>query len=213
MISIMCRTGALWQVDLQSREGALNMKAILVVAALAFFVPAIASGQTVNHDHMKPGGHAGMMGNGALPRETGQSAFAAIQDIVDLLSANPATDWSRVDIEALRQHLIDMNNVTLGAIVDVKQLDGSLQFSVTGEGPVGESIKRMVVAHAAAMNGIDGWKYAAKESATGAILSVTPPDLASMVKLRALGFIGIMSLGMHHQQHHWMLATGMQPHE
>lgn len=189
------------------------MKAILVVTALAFFVPAIASGQTVNHDHMKPGGHAGMMGKGALPRETGQSAFAAIQEIVVLLSANPATDWSRVDIEALRQHLIDMNNVTLGAIVDVKQLDGSMQYSVTGEGPVRESIKRMVVAHAATMNGFDGWKYAAEPTDTGAILTVTPPDPTAMVKLRALGFIGIMSLGMHHPQHHWMLATGKQPHE
>lgn len=213
MISIMCRTGDSWQVTLQSREGARNMKAIFAIAALAFFVPAIASSQTVNHDHMKPGSHAGMMGKGALPLETGQSAFAAIQEIVVLLSADPATDWSRVDIEGLRQHLIDMNNVTLGASVDVKQQDGSMQFSVTGEGPVRESIKRMVVAHAATMNGIDGWKYAAEASDTGAILTVTPPDPASMVKLRALGFVGIMTVGMHHQQHHWMLATGMQPLE
>jgi hypothetical protein len=34
-----------------------------------------------------------------------------------------------------------------------------------------------------------------------------------MVKLRALGFIGVMTRGMHHQQHHWMLATGMGPHQ
>lgn len=189
------------------------MKAILVVTALAFFVPAIASGQTMNHEHMKPGGHASMMGNGALPLETGQAAFAAIQEIVAMLSANPATDWSRVDIEGLRQHLIDMNNVTLGASVDVKQLGGSMQFSVTGEGPVRESIKRMVMAHAATMNGVDGWKYAAEPTATGAILTVTPPDPAAMVKLSALGFVGMMTLGMHHQEHHWMLATGMQPHE
>jgi len=33
-----------------------------------------------------------------------------------------------------------------------------------------------------------------------------------MIKLSALGFIGVMTLGMHHQQHHWMLAKGMQAH-
>ena len=190
-----------------------RIKSTLVAASLAFFAPAIASGQTMNYSQMSPGGHAGRMGEGALPLETGQSAFAAIQEIVAMLSANPATDWSRVDIEGLRQHLIDMNNVTMGAVVDVKQTGGGMKFSVTGEGPVRESIKKMVVAHAATMSGVDGWKYTAEASDIGAVLTVTPPDLASMVKLRALGLVGIMTLGMHHQQHHWMLATGMQPHE
>ena len=71
----------------------------------------------------------------------------------------------------------------------------------------------MVMAHATTMNGVDGWKLEAKNSDTGAILTVTPPDQASMIKLRALGFIGLMTLGMHHQQHHWMLAIGMGAHK
>ena len=189
------------------------MKVMFVAATLALFVPAIAFSQTMNHAQIKSGGHAGMMGDGVLPQETGQSAFAAIQEIVAILSSSPETDWPRVDIEGLRQHLIDMNNVTLGADVNAMQTGGSMQFSVTGEGPVRGSVKRMVAAHAATMNGVDGWKYAAETSDTGAVLTVTPPDPASMVKLRALGLIGIMTLGMHHQQHHWMLANGMSPHE
>jgi hypothetical protein len=35
--------------------------------------------------------------------------------IVQILDADPKTDWSKVDFEALRQHLIDMNEVTLKA--------------------------------------------------------------------------------------------------
>lgn len=49
--------------------------------------------------------------------EAGQDAFAAIQEVV-LLEADPDTDWSRVDIDALRDHLIDMHLVTLYAKVD-----------------------------------------------------------------------------------------------
>ena len=148
----------------------------------------------------------------ALPKETGQSAFAAIQEIVAMLSANPKTDWSKVNIEALRQHLIDMNNVTLNASVESKQVGDSMQFTVTGDGAVKDSIKRMALAHAATMNGMDGWKITAEPIDNGVITTVTPPNTAAMIKLHALGFIGFMTLGMHHQQHHWMIANGMSPH-
>ncbi len=43
----------------------------------------------------------------------GQDAFGAIQEIVRILEANPRTDWSKVNLAALREHLIDMNRVTL----------------------------------------------------------------------------------------------------
>ena len=154
-----------------------------------------------------------MMAGGAIPRETGQATFAAIQEIVAILDANPATDWAKVDIEALRQHLIDMNNVALGAVVEAAELGGGVRFLVSGDEPVRESARRIVMAHAATMNDVDGWKFAAESSNNGAILTVSPPDQASIVKLRALGFIGVMTRGMHHQQHHWMLATGMGPHQ
>ena len=59
------------------------------------------------------------MPTGSGPREPGQVAFAANQEVVAILASDPATDWSKVDIEALRQHLIDMNSVTLRARVIV----------------------------------------------------------------------------------------------
>ncbi|MCP6769380.1 hypothetical protein NL529_31490, partial [Klebsiella pneumoniae] len=46
------------------------------------------------------------------PTHPGQEAFGTIQEIVRILEADPATDWSKVNIGALREHLIDMDEVT-----------------------------------------------------------------------------------------------------
>ena len=188
------------------------MKAIVTATVLAVLVSGAAFGQTMDHSKMMQGNQPGIMMDGMLPQQTGQSAFAAIQEIVAMLNADPATDWSTVDIEGLRQHLIDMNNVTLGVVVRASRSGDSMRFNVTGDGAVQGSIKRMVMAHATTMNGVNGWTLAAEPTDTGAILTVTPPDPASMAKLKALGLIGILTLGMHHQQHHWMLANSMPPH-
>lgn len=147
----------------------------------------------------------------ALPKQPGQSAFAAIQEIVEILENDPGTDWSRVDIPKLRQHLIDMSYVTLNAIVKSEPITGGTRFTVTGDGPVRDSIRRMVSAHAASMNNVDGWEYAAVEAKDGAILTVRVPPKDTK-KLRGLGFLGVMTRGMHHQRHHLMIARGSNPH-
>ena len=65
----------------------------------------------------------------------------------------------------------------------------------------------MVSAHAATMNGVDGWRFASGESDDGAVLTVLVPAKDAN-KLRGLGFIGVMTRGMHHQMHHLMIARG-----
>lgn len=66
--------------------------------------------------------HAAMMAQpSGTPTEPGQGAFAAIAEIVAILTADPATDWTRVDIAALRQHLVDMD--TLVTFAEVTQED------------------------------------------------------------------------------------------
>ena len=40
----------------------------------------------------------------AQPTRSGQEAFATIGEIVRILEADPRTDWSKVNIEALRHH-------------------------------------------------------------------------------------------------------------
>jgi hypothetical protein len=86
-----------------------------------------------------------------------------------------------------------------------------MRFIVTGAGPVRDSIRRMVTAHAATMNGVDGWMFDAAEIESGASLTVHAPAKAA-AKLKGLGFIGVLASGMHHQEHHLMIARGENPH-
>ncbi len=194
---------------------------IRAFALIAFLVPAAALAQPnfeppadmrTAHDMMH-GQHMmyGEPPGSAVATQPGQSAFAAIQEIVEILSADPKTEWSKVNIDALRQHLIDMNNVTLAANVKNEPIDGGIRFDVTGEGPVRDSIRRMTTAHAATMNGVDGWKFEAAEIDGGASLTVHAPA-KDADKLRGLGFLGVLTLGMHHQMHHLMIARGENPH-
>lgn len=89
-------------------------------------------GVMVNHgDVMQPG-------ISVVPMQPGQAAFATIQEIVQILEADPRTDWAKVDIDALRQHLIDMNNVTLKASVQSAPVPGGIRFTAIGTGDVRE---------------------------------------------------------------------------
>jgi len=50
-----------------------------------------------------------------LPTSSPLDAFGAIQEIVRMLEADPATDWAKANIGALREHLIDMDEITMRA--------------------------------------------------------------------------------------------------
>ena len=56
-----------------------------------------------------------------------------------------------------------MDNVTLRIQRGRSASEGGTKFVVTGEGGVTNSIRRMVVAHAATMNGTGGWAFKAEE--------------------------------------------------
>jgi hypothetical protein len=167
------------------------------------------------HDGMM-GMHGGMMGHqqpGAVntPTMPGQDAFGAIQEIVQVLQTDPKTDWSKVSIEALRQHLIDMNEVTLHAAAAQRDLDGGIEIAVTGEGRTLEAIKRMVPAHVSELREI-GWDARSEDLPNGVKLTVMANDAQPLTKLKALGFMGIMVQGNHHQPHHLMMALGKFAH-
>ena len=142
----------------------------------------------------------------------GQDAFGAIQEIVLILEADPKTDWSKVDLEALRQHLIDMNEVTLHADAAAKPITGGLEIAVTGTGRTLAAIRRMVPAHAHEIDGRNGWSVRAAPLPNGALLTVTASDARETQHIRGLGFIGILATGAHHQVHHLMIARGEMPH-
>ena len=148
----------------------------------------------------------------SMPTEAGQAAFGAIQEIVAILDADPNTDWSKVDIDALRQHLVDMNAVTLEAKVASAPVEGGERFDVTGDGAVSDSIRRMLLAHAATMNGVALRLDVRGPEDRGRRVAHRPRSAERRAaKLRGLGFFGVLTLGMHHQMHHLMLARGKSP--
>jgi hypothetical protein len=166
----------------------------------------MGQGQSGTHGPMM-GHHAMMMGQAQQPTMPGQAAFGTIQEVVQILEADPATDWSKVNIAALREHLIDMNEVTLRAVANQRLLDNGIEITVTGEGRTLEAIKRMVPAHAHELGQI-GWNAATEDLPNGVKLTVTTTDPKQVPKLKGLGFMGIMVLGAHHQPHHLMMAKG-----
>lgn len=149
------------------------------------------------------------------PTLPGQDAFGAIQEIVQILETDPQTDWSKVNLEALRQHLIDMNEVTLNARTSVKLIDGGLEIAVTGDGRTIAAIQRVVPAHARAIEKTHpyGWSAKAPTLPDGVLLKVTSSHPKETQHIRGLGFIGIMVSGHRHQLHHLALARGEKPHE
>jgi hypothetical protein len=81
-----------------SSMGAMMLRAAVLITLL---VPAIASAQTMPGHHHSGMAHAPMGRRAAAtPVQPGQGAFAAIQEIVEILEADPTTDWSKVNIEA-----------------------------------------------------------------------------------------------------------------
>jgi len=167
--------------------------------------------QTTQSQGCMPDGGAmgGKQSTGAstTPTMAGQDAFGAIQEIVEILESDPKTDWSKVNIEALRQHLIDMNEVTLHAVAVQRDLDNGIEIAVTGNGRTVDAVKRMVPAHAAELREI-GWNAKTEELPNGVRLTVLASEAQPLTKLKALGFVGIMVQGSHHQLHHLMMAMG-----
>lgn len=179
-------------------------RALLIVSLLVVFHAAFAQEHSGEH-------HAALAGP-SVPQEAGQSAFAAIQEIVLILNEDPATDWARVDLEALRQHLRDMDELTLHAEVAETPIRGGLTVSVTGAGRTLEAIRRMVPAHAVELNQLDGWEAAGTIATGGAEMTVTSDDPDAVQRIRGLGFIGLMATGAHHQAHHLAIARGERAH-
>ena len=169
---------------------------------------------TCPHRGMMPmGGHAEMHGASTTPTMPGQDAFGAIQEVVRILDADPTTNWSKVNLEALRQHLIDMNEVTLKSDAVANPIDGGLEVTVTGIGRTLVAIQRMIPAYAQTVNGLNGWTAKTETLPNGELLTVTATDPKEVQHIRGLGFIGLLVSGSHHQPHHLAIAKGEFDHE
>ena len=193
--------------------------AVLAHTVFAQHPPAPGAGRP--HQHESGPSHAGdthaehmrmMRGMaGAGPTMPGQDAFGAIAEVVRILEADPATDWSKVDLERLRQHLIDMNQVILHSVVTQTSIAGGLAMEISGSGRTEQAIRAMVVPHAAELDGMPEWSATTVIIPGGVRLTVVAKhadDTKLLARIRGLGFAGLMSQGAHHQPHHLAMAKG-----
>jgi hypothetical protein len=146
--------------------------------------------------------------------QPGNDIFGAVQEVIRKLDADPGTDWSKVDLEALRRHLIDMHHVALHVeIVSRTSLEKGVALVIRGMTPQAEaSLSRVLAAHPEQLLKETGWTMAVKKIDAGYELKVTGLDLSDAVKIRGLSYIGLLAYGKHHQPHHWAIATGSHPH-
>ena len=141
-----------------------------------------------------------------VPTQPGQAAFGAIQEVVRMLEADPETDWSKVNLSALHEHLVDMDEVVLRAVVKEAPVDGGLRIEVSGAGRTLAAIRRIVPARAQELDRTVGWEAKAEILAEGALLTVTSTDPKQVARIRGLGFVGLLASGMHDGVHHLALA-------
>jgi hypothetical protein len=190
---------------IHSWEDYMRRFCYLTVAMLAITRPVCAQDHaTMDHSRMKS------VGDSLTPTLPGQDAYGAISEVVRLLQSDPTTDWSKVNIEALRQHLIDMNSVTLRSSVRQTIVPGGIQMLVTGDPSVQGAIRRMTVAHGMSLRAL-GLVGVSTPVVGGASFTVTATDTtnnALLAQVRGLGFAGLMTLGNHHAAHHLAIARG-----
>lgn len=175
-------------------------------AALAITLGVALTGTVVAHTVF-----AQNQSTGGVPTMPGQDAFGAIAEIVRVLEADPATDWTKVDLERLRQHLIDMNEVVLRSTVKPAPVPGGLVMEITGTGRTEQAIRAMVVPHAAELGRMPSLSAKTEPIAGGVRLTVVaknPGDPRVVARIRGLGFAGLITEGAHHQAHHLAMAKG-----
>lgn len=142
--------------------------------------------------------------------EAGNDIFGTIQEVIKKLEANPHTDWSKVNLEGLRQHLLDMKAFTEQVkITAQKPIEDGVEIHIrpTSE-RASHALKRLFSMHPAMLKKEKGWDMNAQQRNKGWIVTCTSDKKSDVTKIRALGYIGLIAEGAHHQLHHWMIATG-----
>ena len=211
----------------------LNKKIIYSAIAIAGITMAtVALSQkhkTMNHSNMKHTSgmeHSSDMNHNtnsadysianvssAVLTEAGTDPFAVIQEAIALLEENPDTDWSTVNIEALRLHLIEMQDMTLNVTVEQQPINlGFMAVITPTTNRALQSMSQVLSAHPSQMKEETGWDMVVTNNNGIFTISVTTDQLQDVDKIRGLGYIGIMAYGSHHQPHHWAMASGENPH-
>jgi hypothetical protein len=215
---MVIRRQIMWRAVLAVAVGVVLAGTVVAHTVFAQNQPAVPAPHAHDHGSVRHGSdmHAqhmqamrGMTSN--APMMPGQDTFGAIAEIVRILEADPATDWTKVDIERLRQHLVDMNEVMLRSAVKQMPIPGGLAMEITGTGRTEQAIRAMVVPHASELDRMPSFTAKTETLADGVrliVIAKQPDDVKLVARIRGLGFAGLMTEGAHHQPHHLAMAKG-----
>jgi len=120
--------------------------------------------------------------------ESGTDPFATLQEVIAELEINPDTNWEKVNIEALRLHLIEMQDMTIN--VDVKQqyINNGFQAVVTPTtNRAIKSLARVLSGHPAQMKAETGWDMQVSNNDDVFTLTVVSKKAHEVAKIR--GFL------------------------
>jgi hypothetical protein len=190
-----------------------KMKINMIIYSVLFIYGTVAfaaddHSAMMNHEHKADSSDKKLT-------EAGNDAFGTIQEVIRRLNSDPNTDWSKVNLEALRLHLLDMNDMTLNVeVISQKPIHNGLEAIVrptTDRAAL--ALKRVFNAHPTQFKNDTGWSMKVVKNNGQYTMIATSDNPKDATKIRGLGYIGLMAYGDHHQRHHWAMATGKNPHK
>lgn len=97
--------------------------------------------------------------------ESGTDMFATIQEVIQKLSADPNTDWSKVNLEALRQHLRDMFEFSYNVdVISQQPIEQGVKIRVKPVTARAEhALDRVLGAHPVMLKMETGWDMKSNE--------------------------------------------------
>jgi hypothetical protein len=192
------------------------IKNIISVISLCFIsaVQAESSHSSMNHGNMSHESmNHGDLSSKTTLKEAGTDPFAVIQEVISALESNPNTNWEKVNLEALRLHLVEMQDITINVNVAEKNVESGFEAIIM---PISRRALRAVgnvlQNHKSMLESETGWHMEVIKTEDVFNITVTTTDVNEINKIRGLGYIGVMAYGNHHQPHHWALASGENPH-
>lgn len=173
----------------------------------AFSLPVIAQ----SHSHQEQ--HSDSNTQPELS-EPGNAIFGTIQEVIRHLEQDPDTDWSKVDLEGLRQHLLDMRDIAENVeVVDQREIDNGVTLVIAPlTSRADEALERVLAAHPEQLRRETGWQMLVGRQGDQFRVTITSDDPEDTAMINGLGYIGLMAMGDHHQPHHWSMGSGKNPH-
>ncbi|MBJ7539908.1 hypothetical protein [Marinomonas transparens] len=146
------------------------------------------------------------------PTEPGQSIFGAIAEVNKLLEEGNV-DWNSVDLDALMEHLKDMDNLMTNTMVRKNELPNGLTINVSNSGNGQRAMDNMIPAHASFLQNVrPNWTIKYEKEKSNYIITVTSEIQKEAIKIKGLGFAGFMVQDDHHASHHMSLALKKMVH-